>query len=69
MFMKINASVKREYVDNGKIVLHFQNFITGEKFSKIYNTNKGAKTAETKFFNSVYSSIWAIFIAQIFLLI
>lgn len=52
--MKVTAIVRRNYI-NDKIVLEFENCFTGEKFSKEYNTERGAKIAETKFFNYVNS--------------
>ena len=50
--MKVTAIVRRNYI-NDKIVLEFENCFTGEKFSKEYNTKRGAKIAETKFLNYI----------------
>ena len=52
--MEVNAIVRWNYINN-KIVLEFENCFTGEKFSKEYNTHRGAKIAETKFLNYVNS--------------
>ena len=50
--MKVTAKVTWNYTNN-KIILEFENYFTGEKFSKEYNTKRGAKIAETKFLNYV----------------
>ena len=50
--MKVTAIVKWNYI-NDKIVLEFENCFTGEKFSREYQSRKGAKIAETKFLNYV----------------
>lgn len=50
--MKVTAKVTWNYINN-KIVLEFENCFTGEKFSKEYNSKRGAKIAETKFLNYV----------------
>ena len=52
--MKVTAIVKWNY-SNDKIILEFENCLTGEKFSKEYSTRRGAKIAETKFINYVNS--------------
>ena len=52
--MKVNAIVRWNYINN-KIVLEFENCFTGEKFSREYNTQRGAKIAETRFLNYVNS--------------
>lgn len=44
------ATVKYEYGE--KIILHFENYITGEKKTKKYKTIAAAKRAETIFFKN-----------------
>lgn len=52
--MKVTTKVTWNYTNN-KIILEFENYFTGEKFSREYKNIKGAKIAETKFLNYVNS--------------
>ena len=45
------ASVKWNYLYNGKILLTFDNFVSDYSESRIYKTKAAAKAAETKFYN------------------
>lgn len=52
MYNRILSEVRYEYKE-GKVILHFKNYITNEEYSKKYNTRRGANIAEGKFHKKV----------------
>lgn len=39
--------------EKGKVFVTFENYITGEKYTKAYRTEKGAAAASTRFHNNI----------------
>lgn len=59
MESKYTATVKWYTLYNGKILLVFENFMSGASRSQVYKTKAAAKAAETKFFkrmNKIYKA-------------